>query len=264
MRHQWSLLAGVVAAPVTWLLIAFGQGQSTETIEGWLDRGTFDSVDLIQPAAYLGAAGVVLGLVATLRISPLGPLVAGLLLAGVYGAMFADPFAVRDRVPDDWKLFGDPIPLRTPLTNGTLLLIGVLLIMSVLSAQRWRTWPAAAPAVAAEPPAYAEPEEGVEPGMAGEPGAAGEPATDTEPAWGGEAAGAPAVAGEPDVPTRADEAPAPPAAWPSAPATTPGPPAPARPTHTAAANTGADGSDQPPAAGASSPWSAPPRSPGSE
>ena len=227
MRHLWSLLAGVVAAPATWLLIAFGQGQSTQTVERWLDRGTFDSVDLIQPAAYLAAAGVVLGLVATLRISPLGPLVAGLLLAGVYAGLFADPFSVRDRVPDDWTLFGDHIPLRTPLTNGTLLLVGVLLIMSVFSAQRWRTWPAAEPTAVAERTGV-EPEAGAEP--ADMPGEADLPAGETPAVPVGGRGSDRSTDGTPDTP--------------------------------AAATSGADRSAQAPAAGASSPWSAPPRSSG--
>jgi hypothetical protein len=241
MRHLWSFLGGIVAAPVTWLLIAFGQGQSTQTVERWLDRGTFDSVDLIQPAAYLAAAGVVLGLVATLRTSPLGPLVAGLLLAGVYAGMFADPFAVRDRVPDDWTLFGDHIPLRTPLTNGTLLLVGALLIMSVFSAQRWRTWPAAEPTAVAEPTVV-------------EPETDAEPATDAGGFVGAEPADAPGeavVPGQPDVAGHAD-----------APGQPEVPGQPDVPETPAAVASGADGSAQAPATGASSPWSAPPRSSG--
>jgi hypothetical protein len=239
MRHLWSLLAGVVAAPLTWLLIAFGQGQSSQTVEGWLDSGGFDTVDLIEPAAYLAAAGVLLGLLATLRISPLGALLAGVLLAGAYVGMFADPFAVRDRVPDDWKLFGDPIPLRTPLTNGTLLLVGVLLIMAVFSAQRWRTWPTGTPA---EAPAPAE--------AATEPEASGTgtgevPADGPRPASGDEA-------DEPS-PRPAETPPTPPGQ--ATPATSDRTP----PVPAAAAAKG--GSDSPAVAGPS-PWSAPPRTPG--
>jgi hypothetical protein len=153
MRHLWTLLAGVVAAPLTWVLVALGQGGSTRTVTGWVEARSFDTADLIEPAAYLAVAGILLGLLATLRFSPLGSVVAGLLLVAPYGGMFVDPLAVRDAVPSDWEIRGDPIPLRLPLDNGTLLLIGALLVMAAFSAQRWRRWPAPAPAPAVEEPA---------------------------------------------------------------------------------------------------------------
>lgn len=155
MRHLWSLLAGVIAAPLVWGLVALGQSGSQDTIGGWVREGSFDSADLVEPAAYLAVAGVLLGLVAALRISPLGPLVAGLLLAGPYLAMFAAPLDVRDAVPDDWEILDRELPLRLPLDNGTLLLLGALLLMAVFSAQRWRRWPAAPAAMPAETPGEA-------------------------------------------------------------------------------------------------------------
>lgn len=151
MRHLWSLLAGAVAAPLTWVLVALGQGGSTRTVTGWVETRSFDTVDLIEPAAYLAVAGILLGLLGTLRWSPLGPVVAGALLIAPYAGMFADPLAVRDAVPGGWKILGDPIPLRLPLDNGTLLLVGALLLMAAFSAQRWRRWPAPAPAPAPAP-----------------------------------------------------------------------------------------------------------------
>jgi hypothetical protein len=259
MRHLWSLFAGIVAAPLTWLLIAMGQGGSTRAIEGWLDANSFDTVDLIEPAAYLAAAGVVLGLLATLRVSPLGPLVAGLLLVGVYLGMFIDPFAVRDAVPDDWELF-DPIPLRLPLTNGTLLLIGALLLMAVFSVQRWRAWPVGPAAVApAALPGEAPGEPAFGDTLPGEPppGGAPEAATDDAAAGG--------TSEDMDRPTAPAEsaASAPPAAWPASRHAAPAPPAPPPPAsgrqdpRTATASGGADMPGQP-----TSPWSGPPHTPG--
>lgn len=141
MRHLWSFLAGLVVAPVTWVLVTLGQDGSGRTIHRWVELGTYSTPNLIEPAVYLGVTGILLGLLATLRFSPLGPLVAGLLLAVPYLGMFVAPFAVRDRVPEGWKMLGDPLPLRQPLENGTLFLIGVLLLMAVFSAQRWKQWP---------------------------------------------------------------------------------------------------------------------------
>jgi hypothetical protein len=142
MRHLWSLIAGLVAAPLVWVLIAAGQNGSSQTISNWVKNDTFNWANLLEPAVYLAAAGLVLGLVGTLRISPLGPLVAGLILVTPYAAMFRVPFDVRDAVPNGWRLFGDRLQLDLPLDNGTLFLIGAMLLIATFSAQRWRRWPA--------------------------------------------------------------------------------------------------------------------------
>lgn len=153
MRHIWSLIAGLVAAPLTWLLLATGQASSSELIAGWVAAGRgWDTHDLIEPAAFLLVAGLLLGIVATLRISPVGPLVAGLLLISGYVATFIDPLAVRDVLPNDWVILDRPVPLHVPLDNGTLAVLGVLLLVAPFSIQRWRRWPVAAAAPAAEAP----------------------------------------------------------------------------------------------------------------
>jgi hypothetical protein len=152
MRHLWSLLAGVVVAPLTWCLVALGQSGSQEKIGDWVNTRRFDTVDLIEPAVYLVVAGILLGLIATLRISPLGPLVGGLLLVAAYVGMFISPLNVRKAIPDTWEVYDRHLPLRVPLDNGTLLLIGVLLLMAVFSTSRWRGWPATATVVTADGP----------------------------------------------------------------------------------------------------------------
>jgi hypothetical protein len=149
MRHLWSFLAGLVVAPVTWGLVTLGQDGSGRTVHRWVEIGTYSTPNLIEPAVYLGVAGILLGLLGTLRISPLGPLVAGLLLVIPYVGMFIAPFTVLDKIPDRWKVLGDPLPLDQPVRNGTLFLIGLLLLMATFSVQRWRRSPAA-PSVGAE------------------------------------------------------------------------------------------------------------------
>ncbi|MET8308292.1 MULTISPECIES: hypothetical protein [unclassified Micromonospora] len=151
MRHLWSFLAGLVVAPITWVLVTLGQDGSSRTVDRWVEIGTFNTANLIEPAVYLGVGAVLLGLLGTLRVSPLGPLVAGLLLAIPYVGMFMAPFEVRDAIPQGWKLFGDPLPLRLPLENGTLFLIGLLLLMATFSRQRWQAWPRPATEPAATP-----------------------------------------------------------------------------------------------------------------
>ncbi|HEX5595808.1 MAG TPA: hypothetical protein VFX61_07290 [Micromonosporaceae bacterium] len=142
MRHIWSLLAGVVTAPLAWILISAGQSGSDRTISSWVKTDSFSWGNLIGPAVYLAVAGLLLGLIGTLRFSPAGPLAAGLLLVTPYAALFAKPFVVRDAIPTGWQLSGEELPLHLPLDNGTLLLIGALLLMATFSIQRWRRWPA--------------------------------------------------------------------------------------------------------------------------
>ncbi len=156
MRHLWSFLAGLVVAPVTWVLVTLGQDGSARTVDRWVEVGRFNSANLIEPAVWLVVGGVVLGLLGTLRVSPLGPIVAGLLLAVPYVGLFVAPFTVRDRIPAGWEFLGDPLPLRLPVENGTLFLIGLLLLMATFSGQRWRPWPR--PAAGAEPPPVEDPE----------------------------------------------------------------------------------------------------------
>ncbi|TCB99898.1 hypothetical protein E0H26_05000 [Micromonospora zingiberis] len=141
MRHLWSFLAGLVVAPVTWALVTLGQDGSAGTVNRWVEIGTSNTANLIEPAVYLAVGGIVLGLLGTLRVSPLGPLVAGVLLVIPYIGLFVAPFQVRDRIPADWEFLGDPLPLRLPVENGTLFLIGLLLLMATFSGQRWRRWP---------------------------------------------------------------------------------------------------------------------------
>jgi hypothetical protein len=138
MRHLGSLIAGILIAPVAWCLIALGQARSAATVASWIAANQFDTKDLVAPAAYLAAAGVLIGLIATLRISPVGPLVAGLLYTGTYVGLFFSPLRVRDAVPGSVTLLNTNIAPRIPLDNGTLLLVGVTLLIAVFSAARWR------------------------------------------------------------------------------------------------------------------------------
>jgi hypothetical protein len=146
MRHLWSLLAGVVAAPLAWLCLATGQYQSSRTVAEWNEENLFDTAELIGPAAFLVAAGVLLGLVGTLRWSPAGPLVAGVLFVVPTIFMFIDPFRTLDAFSVDRPrtLLDQDYQPWLPLENGTLLVLGALLLMAVFSASRWRRWPAAA------------------------------------------------------------------------------------------------------------------------
>ncbi len=147
MRHVWSLIAAVVIAPLAWLLVALGQEESGATVTRMAGSDTFNAVDLVKPACFLAAAGLIIGLIATLRTSPIGALIGGLFYAGTYLALFIQPWRVHSAVPARITGLGQTVHPRVPLDNGTLLILGLLLLTAVVSAQRWR---AGRPAVPAE------------------------------------------------------------------------------------------------------------------
>jgi hypothetical protein len=191
MRHLRSLLAGIVAAPLVWLSLATGQHRSQATLSGWEAAGTFDTTQLIGPAAILVAAGVVLGLLGTLRWSPVGPIVAGVLFVVPTVFLFVNPFRTLDAIPggENWRLLGQDLLPHLPVANGTLLVLGSLLLIAAFSAQRWRR----GQAVAGEPAAPA----GDEQALAG---------PDDLTAETGGAPGGPAPTGAPIEPAMADPA----------------------------------------------------------
>jgi hypothetical protein len=143
MRHLWSLLAGIVAAPLAWLALATGQHRAEQSVVGWQESGRFDTVDLIGPVIVLVVAGVLLGVVGTLRWSPAGALAAGLLLVTPTLFMFINPFEILDAFsyPETNRFLGQDLQLWQPVQNGTLLVLGALLLVAVFSTQRWRQWP---------------------------------------------------------------------------------------------------------------------------
>nr|MDT0660626.1 hypothetical protein [Micromonospora sp. DSM 115978] len=142
MRHLWTLIASVVIAPLAWLLLAFGQDRSTQAFRNAESTGAFDSADAVRPAVCLLAVGLLLGLMVSLRVSPLGAGLAGAAYSVSYLALLFNPEQVLDFFPDSVSLAGREADPTTPLRTGTALAIGVLMLVGVASAGRWRRWPA--------------------------------------------------------------------------------------------------------------------------
>ncbi|HZM76158.1 MAG TPA: hypothetical protein VFC19_10550 [Candidatus Limnocylindrales bacterium] len=136
MRHVWSLIAGVVIAPLAWFLIAFGQdamtrGQSLNDFKG----------DFIIGGLLVVGVGLLLGLLSSLRTSPVGALLASLLYLG--GSLFA-LFARQDalKVFSQEVKIGDYTPnLADPLNSSILAVVGGMLLIAVFSPARWRGAP---------------------------------------------------------------------------------------------------------------------------
>jgi hypothetical protein len=149
MRHLWTLIAAIVIAPAAWLLIAFGQTQSGAAFAKATQSGTWTASDFVWPLLFLAGAGILLGLIGTLRFSPLGAVLTGLLYVASFVAVLVDG-------KDVYKLFNYKISilkhdalLPVPVANGTTLVLGSLLLVAVASVARWRRATAAVPAEAA-------------------------------------------------------------------------------------------------------------------
>ncbi len=135
------MIAALVIAPLAWLLLSFGQAESLKNSEGGSDTGVVSAHGFLQPLLFLAAAGVLVGVIATLRFSPLGAVLTGVAYLGVYSLLLADPQRILTTLPDNVSLFGFHADATTPLRNGTAALVGAMLLIAVVSIKRWRRWP---------------------------------------------------------------------------------------------------------------------------
>jgi hypothetical protein len=141
MRHIATLIAAAIIAPVAWVLLAFGQDRSVQIIATGDHAGYLHGSAFARPALVLAAAGILLGLIATLRFSPLGAVVAGAFYAGSYLLLMAAPGTVLRLFRHNLSIAGKQADASTPLRTGTTLLLGGLLLVAVVSVGRWRRWP---------------------------------------------------------------------------------------------------------------------------
>jgi hypothetical protein len=151
MRHIATLIAAIFIGPLAWILIAFGQDRSTAAFARVQSTGAFHSGDFVRPLVYLAAAGVLVGLIATLRFSPLGAVLTGVVYVLSYVWLLVDPHWLLHLFRRDLSVFGQTADPTLPVRSGTTLIIGSLLVVSVLSAKRWRRWPRPVVAGAGEP-----------------------------------------------------------------------------------------------------------------
>ncbi|NUR72949.1 MAG: hypothetical protein HOU81_19205 [Hamadaea sp.] len=132
MRHVWSLLAGLIVAPLIF-------AASSVIVEMTGDWTMLQTVFLVPPALLIGALAVP-------RISPVGPIAAGLLL--VTPRLLVTVFDVSSD-----RLFRPPLSSVSRIAEGVLFrpesgLIsftafvgGVILLLTAASPSRWRGRP---------------------------------------------------------------------------------------------------------------------------
>src|SRR5258706_15285899 len=130
MRHIATLIAAAVIGPLAWVLIAFGQDRSVQIFATGDRAGVLHGSDFVRPVLVLAAAGVLLGLIATLRFSPLGAVVTGAVYAASYLLLLVAPGTVLHLFRHGLSVAGWDADASTPIRSGTTLLLGGLLLVA--------------------------------------------------------------------------------------------------------------------------------------
>jgi hypothetical protein len=171
MRHIGTLIAAIVIGPLAWILIAFGQDRSAAAFSNAQASGAFHTGDFVRPLIFLAAAGLILGLIATLRFSPLGAGLLGLVYVASYVALFIDAKGLIDLFKRELSIGGETADPTMPVRTGTTLILGALLLVAVFSTSRWRRAARPAAATATTGPAVSAPDSGEPFGLGpGDPG----------------------------------------------------------------------------------------------
>ncbi len=141
VRHFGTLIAAIIFAPLAWILLAFGEDRTAMAFANAHADGALHSGDFLRPLQYLTAAGLLLGLLATLRFSPLGTVVAGLLYASSYIGLLLAPRSVVHLFTHNVSVGGHQADLTLPIRTGTAMVLGALMLLGAASLGRWRRWP---------------------------------------------------------------------------------------------------------------------------
>lgn len=153
MRHIGTVIAAAVVGPLAWILFALGQDRSAQAFANAADGGALSGGAFVRPALVLAAAGILLGLIATLRFSPLGAVLTGMAYSVSYLGLVVSPTALMRLLDHKVTVHGYQVDLAAPVRTGTTLLVGSLLLVGVASVRRWQRWPQpAADAPVALPP----------------------------------------------------------------------------------------------------------------
>lgn len=136
MRHLGSLIAGIVIGIVAWILIGYAQAKIGSAAVTGVDRhswGHYSAALLL-----MAIAGLLIGLIASTRVSPIGPFVAGAGYVLLQLAYVTWPHFLN------WlpgSVFGQHDIWTRPASSGVFALLGLVLLVGVLSVRRWQRWP---------------------------------------------------------------------------------------------------------------------------
>jgi hypothetical protein len=137
MRHIGTLIAAILIAPVAWLMLAAGQDRSVQAFA----NGPAYGRDFRHPLELLLGAGLLLGILATLRLSPIGSGLTGAVYVLSYLGLLVSPQGTLSLFGRGVSVDGHHIDTATPVRSGTSFVLGALMLMAVFSVGRWRRWP---------------------------------------------------------------------------------------------------------------------------
>jgi hypothetical protein len=181
MRHYGTLIAAVVISPLAWILLAFGQDRSARIFANAHGNGSLTGGQFGWPVVMLIGAGLLLGLIGTLRFSPLGATFAGVVYMGSYALLLIMPKGLMDFAGHELFIAGHGADMAAPIRSGTSMALGAALLVSVISVSRWRRWPRPGMETASSSssllpdynPLGGMPERDTEPDLVGRPDAGG-------------------------------------------------------------------------------------------
>jgi hypothetical protein len=141
MRHIWSLIAGLVAAPVVFFVLSLNLQYAQVRLTG-------DPSGFSLNFARLAVVGLILGVLATLKISPAGSVAAGvlLLIPSVIALVSLDVF-LQIFEGRGFQLGIVSVEPLTAAASGISMVLGPLMLVAAASRRRWQN-----PAPAAEEP----------------------------------------------------------------------------------------------------------------
>lgn len=145
MRHLSSLIAGIVIGVVAWVVIGFAQAKLGTVAATGISRHSWGHYQV--PLLLMAIAGVLIGLIASTRVSPIGPFVAGAGFVLGQLAYVTWPHFL-DWLPS--SVFGQHQIWTRPAASGVAALLGLVMLVAVLSVRRWQRWPGATRTTAAE------------------------------------------------------------------------------------------------------------------
>jgi len=134
VRHLGSLLVSAVGGVMLYICLGVGSVRLQRASELLADGARRGSLELLLGVALVLVAGLCVALLLTVRWSPLGLALLGIALGAAGGLAVADPRLLARLLPDT-VLGVHGIRSAPPVAT---MLVAVPLLLTVLSARRWR------------------------------------------------------------------------------------------------------------------------------
>lgn len=138
MRHLTSLIAGIVVAIVAWAVLGWAQAKLGVVAVTGISRHNWGTYSL--PLLLFAVGGLLIGLVASTRISPSGPLIGGIGYVVLQLAYVLWP-GFLNWLPH--SVFGQADIWTRPARSGLAAVLGLVMLVAVFSVRRWQRWPSA-------------------------------------------------------------------------------------------------------------------------